>query len=154
MRVLALATVVIIASGLHPSWAQDQQNAQATPQTAPAQSNQNAASQQDQQSGSQARDDTPEVGRDWRIRPREGEDRSRNDYAGRDDREVGRDWRMNRDRFAGRNHDGDSDRYQNRADRDWDRRDSGRYYDEDRPRRRIKICVEYSNGDEYCRYRD
>jgi hypothetical protein len=26
-------------------------------------------------------------------------------------------------------------------------------YDEDRPRRRVKVCFEYKNGDEYCRYR-
>jgi len=30
---------------------------------------------------------------------------------------------------------------------------TGGYFDEDRPRRRVKICVEYENGDEYCRYR-
>jgi hypothetical protein len=38
-----------------------------------------------------------------------------------------------------------------------DRADRGRndsdYYDEDRPRRRVKICIEYENGDEYCRYK-
>ena len=28
------------------------------------------------------------------------------------------------------------------------------YYDEDRPRRRMKVCFEYENGDEYCRYRE
>ena len=50
-------------------------------------------------------------------------------------------------------------RYGDRDDRDnrgWDRpdRDSDyRSYDDDRPRRRVKVCVEYDNGDEYCRYR-
>jgi hypothetical protein len=33
-------------------------------------------------------------------------------------------------------------------------RDSSRYYDDDRSRRRVKVCVEYENGDEYCRYRE
>jgi hypothetical protein len=34
-----------------------------------------------------------------------------------------------------------------------DRRGYGRgYYDEDRPRRRVKVCVEYEDGDEYCHY--
>ena len=43
-----------------------------------------------------------------------------------------------------------------RDDRGWDRPDRDRDYrgyDEDRPRRRVKVCVEYENGDEYCRYR-
>jgi hypothetical protein len=30
---------------------------------------------------------------------------------------------------------------------------TGDYYDEDRPRRRAKVCLEYENGDEYRRYR-
>jgi hypothetical protein len=34
------------------------------------------------------------------------------------------------------------------------RRDDGDrgYYEDDRPRRRVKTCFEYENGDEYCRY--
>ena len=56
----------------------------------------------------------------------------------RDHSTVGRSWRMHPD------YDRD------RADREG----SGRgYYDEDRPQRRVKICVEYENGDEYCHYR-
>jgi hypothetical protein len=46
----------------------------------------------------------------------------------RDHRTVGRSWRMHPD-------------------------DPDHYYDEDRPQRRVKICVEYENGDEYCHYR-
>ena len=53
-----------------------------------------------------------------------------------DHRTVGRDWR------ARPNDD--------RADRDGYGRG---YYDEDRPRRRVKVCIEYENGDEYCHYR-
>ena len=34
-----------------------------------------------------------------------------------------------------------------------ERRDDRDYDDEDRPRRRVKICIEYENGDEYCRYK-
>ena len=54
--------------------------------------------------------------------------------------------------------DYDRDRYNDRDNRGGrDRADRGRddsdYYDEDRPRRRVKICIEYENGDEYCRYR-
>jgi hypothetical protein len=152
MRALALATAVLVAAGLHTSFAQDQQKAQAAaPQTQPSQS---AAPQQDQQSADQAKGDNREVGRDWRIRPRDGDDYDRNDYTGRDDREMGRDWRMQRNRQADRNRDMDSDHYRSRADRDWDRRESNRYYEDERPRRRVKICIEYANGDEYCRYRD
>ena len=52
----------------------------------------------------------------------------------------------------------DRDRYSDRDNRGGrDRADRGRndsdYYDEDRPRRRVKICIEYENGDEYCRYK-
>jgi hypothetical protein len=68
--------------------------------------------------------------------------RGDSDRMGRDDREMGRGWRMHRDRETGR--DGDY------ADRD---RDDRGYSDRDRPRRRGKVCVEYENGDEYCRYR-
>jgi hypothetical protein len=31
--------------------------------------------------------------------------------------------------------------------------DQHRTHDEGPPRRRVKVCVEYDNGDEYCRYR-
>jgi hypothetical protein len=68
-----------------------------------------------------------------------------------DHRKVGRDLRMRRD-------DDDVDRDRDRGYRGSDRADRegyGRaYYDEDRPRRRVKVCFEYENGDEYCRYRD
>jgi hypothetical protein len=33
-------------------------------------------------------------------------------------------------------------------------RSEGRYYHDARPRPRVKTCVEYENGDEFCRYRD
>jgi hypothetical protein len=55
----------------------------------------------------------------------------------RDHRMVGRDWRARPE--------------DDRADRDGYGRCS---YDEDRPRlRRVKVCFEYENGDECCRYR-
>ena len=50
--------------------------------------------------------------------------------------------------------EGDRDRGYRGSDRG-DRDGYGRgYYDEDRPRRRVKVCFEYENGDEYCRYRE
>jgi hypothetical protein len=49
----------------------------------------------------------------------------------------------------------DDDRYH--GDRGWDRRyhysDRGSNFDERRVWRRIKTCVEYENGDEYCHSR-
>ncbi|OAF17327.1 hypothetical protein AXW67_09040 [Bradyrhizobium neotropicale] len=72
-----------------------------------------------------------------------------------------------RQRQMGRMMDQDEDRQTTgrswqRDDDDMDRgrrygsadRSEGRYYYEVRPRARVKICVEYENGDEFCRYRD
>jgi hypothetical protein len=76
-----------------------------------------------------------QVGRDWRVEQRDGDRMGQrrmgrmNDEDDSDHRTVGRNWRM--------------------------QRDNGRsYYDEDRPRTRVKICTEYENGDEVCRYRN
>ena len=76
-----------------------------------------------------------QVGRDWRVEQRDG-DRMGQRRMGRmydeddsDHRTVGRNWRTQRDYGRG-------------------------YYDEDRPRTRVKICTEYENGDEVCRYRN
>jgi hypothetical protein len=76
-----------------------------------------------------------QLGRDWRTEPRDGDRRAQrrmgrmNDDDDSDHRTVGRNWRMQRDEGRG-------------------------YYDEDRPRARVKICTEYENGDEFCRYRN
>ena len=101
--------------------------------------------QQSQQSREEDRDrgEDRRVGRDWRAYPSDrnnmGQGRMRDRMerdTDSDHRTVGRDWRA----------DPDDDR----ADRD---RYGRGYYDEDRPRRRVKVCVEYENGDEYCHYR-
>jgi hypothetical protein len=76
-----------------------------------------------------------QVGRDWRVEQRDGDRMGQrrmgrmNDEDDSDHRTVGRNWRMQRDNGRG-------------------------YYDEDRPRTRVKICTEYENGDEVCRYRN
>jgi hypothetical protein len=89
------------------------------------------------------------VGRDWRAYPSDRNSRGpmgQNDIGrmrdrmerdtDSDHRTVGRDWRVRPD------------------DERADRNGYGRgYYDEDRPRRRVKVCVEYEDGDEYCHYR-
>jgi hypothetical protein len=76
-----------------------------------------------------------QVDRDWRAEQRDGDRMGQrrmgrmNDEDDSDHRTVGRNWRMQRDYGRG-------------------------YYDEDRPRTRVKICTEYENGDEVCRYRN
>jgi len=57
-------------------------------------------------------------------------------------------YRMHRDGMDGEDR-GDRD-----SDRGSDRDRYGRSYDEGRPSRRVKVCVEDENGDEYCRYRN
>ena len=76
-----------------------------------------------------------QVGRDWRAEQRDGDRMGQrrmgrmNDEDDWDHRTAGRNWRWQRDNGRG-------------------------YYDEDRPRTRVKICTEYENGDEICRYRN
>ena len=143
MRGLVLVTVLWASSGLYPATAQDEGKPPVNAsQPAPAQS------KQDQQTGGdQKKANDREVGREndmGRMMDRMGRGM---DW---DHRKVGRDWQMRRD-------DDDVDRDRDRGYRGSDRADRdgyGRgYYDEDRPRRRVKVCFEYENGDEYCRYR-
>jgi hypothetical protein len=148
-----------------------------TDQKSPPQPGQNVGREQQ-------RADDREMGRDWKMRrsgesERSGREdreigrgeimrRGDDDRMGRDEREMGGVGMMRRDDSdrIGRDRDTDKDRgrymdrgrYQERGDRDWDRADRDRdyrgYADAERPRRRVKICVEYENGDEYCRYRE
>jgi hypothetical protein len=145
-------------------------------QKSPPQPDQNAGR-------NQPRTDDREMGRDWKTRRsgeseragREDRETGRGDMMrrgdgdrmGRDEREMAGGGMMRRDDSdrVGRDRDDDKDRgrymdrgrYQERGERDWDRADRDRdyrgYADAERPRRRVKICVEYENGDEYCRYR-
>ncbi|WP_339029118.1 hypothetical protein WI604_31205 [Bradyrhizobium symbiodeficiens] len=64
-----------------------------------------------------------------------------------EDTRVKRDWTTQRDEDRS-----GMDRMRQQHMGRMDRR--SRYGDEDRPRRRVKICFEYENGDEFCRYRD
>jgi hypothetical protein len=149
---------------------------------APAPADQKSLPQPDQNAGrNQQSTDDREMGRDWKMRrggdsERAGREdhetgrgdrmrRGDGDRMGRDEREMGSGGMMRRDDSdrMGRDRDYDKDRgrhmdrgrYQERGDRDWDGadRDYRGYADAERPRRRVKICVEYENGDEYCRYR-
>ena len=153
MRVLILAALLLGSSSLCPSFAQEQAKPpQAKPPVdvpqpgAPVRTDQNSEQPRDQRTGrDQSRADDREMGPDWRMRRGDGE------RMGRYGREMGPDPRMQRDR------DWDRGRYSARGDRDEDYADRDNddrgYFDEDRPRRRVKICVEYENGDEYCRYK-
>ena len=146
MRKSASATVLFLCSCLVCGSALAQQSETAPgpkeAQTAPVQPDRtpqqsDQARERERKSAEDAR-----VKRDWttqRDEDRTGMDRMRQQHMGRmmedmDHRTTGGNWRMQRD------------------DEDMDRR--SRYRDEDRPRRRVKICFEYENGDEFCRYRD
>jgi hypothetical protein len=142
MRVLAVAATLLLSLTIVPTFAQQADrppNTNQQPQTVPVEPQRSP--QQSEQAREQERREGEEtqIGRGWRAQPRD-EDRSGR-MMNEDHRTVGRDWRTRRD-----DQDIDRDRYY--------RRDRG-YYDEDRrPLRRTKICFEYENGDEYCRYRD
>ena len=135
------AAVAAQQSDTSPSVNQPQtQNTPVQPERTPAQADQ-MRKQQDQSA-----EDT-RINRDWTTRrddDRMNMDRMRQGHMGRmmeqddDRRTVGRNWR----------YDGDTDRRSKYSDRDRG------YYDEDRPRRRVKTCIEYENGEEFCRYRN
>jgi hypothetical protein len=167
MRVFVLAAMLFASSSLC-SFAQEQGKApSAAPQAGTPAPTENSQPQQDQRIGrDQPKTEDREMGPDSKMRRGDG------DRTGRDDREMGRggmmrhgdgdrmghdDHEMGQDRRMYRGGDMSRDRESERGDRDWDRADRDRdnrgYVDADRPRRRVKVCVEYDNGDEYCRYR-
>ena len=152
MRVFILATILLASSSLSPSFAQQDENAPvAAPQAgAPAQPDQNLPRDQ-RTDRNQPKADDHAMGRGGMMH------RGESDRMGCDCREMGSDHRMLREREMGRGRDMDRGRYGEREDRDGDHadrdRDNSGYFDEDRPRRRVKICIEYENGDEYCHYR-
>ena len=137
MRILVIATLLLMSSAL-VSQAQEEEKSpvpnqsQLTPvqpERTPQQSEQ--ARQEDRRSAGDVR-----VDRDWKAQQRDGDRMGRRDQTGRmndrddwDHRTVGRNLQMQRD-------------------------DERSYYDEERPRARVKICREYENGDEFCRYRN
>ena len=153
MRVAVLATILLVSTCLCPSLAQEAAKPPiATPQTVPAQPEQNSPQRAERE---RHRDDAREMGRDGRM------GRGDNERMAREDREMRPDRRMYRERDDDRDSDKDRGRYADRDDRDnrgGDRADRGRGYrdasDEEQPRRRVKVCIEYESGDEYCRYRN
>jgi|SRR3954469_24432487 hypothetical protein len=151
MRALLLAAVLLGSSSL-TSFAQDRANSPASNQP----STDRVQPERTPQQSDQARGEDQKRAEDVRVRPGwrteerdSGMDGRRQHEMGRmmgrrdsdddrDDRTVGRNWRMHEDEDS--------------ADRDSYGRSYS--YDTDRPRRRVKVCIEYADGDEYCRYRD
>lgn len=174
MRVIILATMLLASSSLCAFAQEPGKTPPAAQQTeTPTRTDQNAPSPPDQKAGrEQQKTDEREMGPDWKIRRsdsdrRDSDDRETarggmmhrgdRDRTDRDDREKGHGGMMRRgdDDRMGRDRDKDRGRYQERGDRYRDNEDSerdSRGY-ADLPRRRVKICFEYDNGDEYCRYR-
>jgi len=134
MRALAIATTLLLSLNL-PSLAQEQDKppAQSQPQTTPTQP--------------QLKPVEPE------RTPQQSEEFRKTDQKRAEDFRIGRGWRAQEPDYEGAGHDWDH----RRLGRDWrmhrDDDDDRGYYDDERPRRRVKICFEYENGDEYCRYR-
>ena len=142
MRVVAAATVLFLYSSLVPSFAQNAENAPAPsqPQTTPVQPERRPQQSDQAREQDQKRSEDVRVGRDWRAQ-------QRNDLS---DRATARG-------HADRDDRTERDDRRDRGDGGWDRhhyyRDSGSDFDDDRGTRRVKTCVEYENGEEYCRYR-
>jgi hypothetical protein len=154
MRVVILATVLLASSSLCPSLAQEAEKPTiAAPQTAPSQPDQNSQQQREQRTErGRPREDDREIGRDWRMRRGDGE------RMGREDRDTGpngedtvsvimiaKATRIAIDTAIGtieevgiaRTEDGTTATTMTKIGLAvaW------------------KICIEYENGDEYCRYK-
>jgi hypothetical protein len=150
MRSLALATILFLSSSLVPTSAQQDEvksPAPNQPQTTPVQPERTPQQSDQSRAQDRQRAEDTRIDRDWRTHHGDDDHREhmRQNDVGRMRDRMGRDmdedhrsrnWRMRPD--------------DDRADRDGYGRG---YYDEDRPRRRVKVCVEYEDGDEYCRYR-
>jgi len=125
------------------------QKAPVQPERTPQQSDQ--ARDRDRQSAEDTR-----INRDWTVR-QSSEDRMDMDRMRQMRRQMGRMMDQDEDhRTTGRNWRRDNDDMDRGAE--YGRRSEGRYEGsysrEIRPYARIKTCIEYENGDEFCRYRD
>ena len=175
MRVFLLATMLLASTSVC-AFAQEPGKA---PEAVPpagtsAQTDHHPSPPQDQKAGREQQKTDGETIADGKMRRSDGDRMGRDDRdtghggmmrrgdgdrMGRDDRDTGHGGMMRRsdgDRM-GYDRDKDRGRYHERGERYWDDADRDRTYrgyaDADRPRRRVKICVEYDNGEEYCRYR-
>jgi hypothetical protein len=180
MRVVVVAMTLLLSSSIVPAFAQQAGNApsQSQPGVAPGPHQLQAVPVQPERSPEQSEQarkqdqDTAQdvrVGRDWKAQsPDRAEGRSK-DNSGRmmdgmgstgqnDMAQMKMDhMRMCRQMMeSGRGMYGEDREMRSegaRAGRSSDRGDQDRrFYDEGRPSRRVKICIEDENGDEYCRY--
>jgi hypothetical protein len=142
MRVFAVATILLLSSSLVPSFAQDEGKAPTPnqPQTVPVQPERSPQQSDQMREEDRRGNEDRQISSDWRARPSDSNRDSSMGHMGQMRRDMDRDHRTMRMRPEA-----------DRADRDGY---GGGSYDEDRPRlRRVKVCFEYENGDEYCRYR-
>ena len=155
MRILVLAALLLASTSLSPVFAEEPGKGQlAAPQMAPAPPDISPQPRDQRSENDRPRGDGRDVNRDGRMRRGDG------GMMGRD-REMSPERRMHRDREDYRDGDKDVGRYgrwdDNRASPGSDRADRPRAYadedEEDQPRRRLKVCIEYDNGDEYCHYK-
>src|SRR3954447_12942915 len=181
MRVLLIGAVLLMSSALVPSFAQEQQKSPGADQPPSTAVQPERGPQQSEQSREQDRKSAEDVhvGRDWRAeqqkspapnqpsmapvqpeRSAQQSERSREqDRRSAEDIQVGRDWRTQQrdgDRMGQRRMNDEADLDRRTVGRNWQiqRDDERGYYDENRPRTRVKICTVYENGDEICRYRN
>ena len=152
MRALVFAAVLLGSSSLYPSFAQNQGHVPTAsqPQTVPVQPERTPQQSDQSRDRDEKRAEDVRVRPGWRTEERDGDrmDRMGENDAGRMRDQIGRDKDWDR-QTVGRNRRMGVD--EDRADRDGYSRG---YYDRDQPRRRMKVCIEHADGDEYCRYRD
>jgi hypothetical protein len=174
---LSSSLVPILAQEQERAPAQSQSEttpAPAQPQTVPVEPERTPQQSEQARKQGQDRAEEVQVGRDWRAQSRDGDNMSRgqgrhgrtmegmgpmgqNEMARMMDhmrmcRQMMEQWshRMHGDSDDTDSGAGQGDRSSDRSDRDR----YGRTYDEGRSSRRVKICIEDENGDEYCRYRN
>jgi hypothetical protein len=148
MRVFAVAAVLLLSSSLVPAFAEEAGKAAGStqPQTVPVQPERSPQQSDQSREEDRRRSEDRQIGSEGQARPSDRDSMGHMDQKdmSRMMEKMGRD--MDRDHRTMRMRPEDD-----RADRDRYGRDN---YDEDRPRlRRVKVCFEYENGDEYCRYR-
>ena len=170
MRVFVLAAMLLASSSLWSSAEEPGKAPAAAPQAGtPAQTDQNSQPQQDRQNRTRPTEDRRPRDRARTLKraaataTARGATTVRWGAAGRCVTAMAIVWAVMTTKWVRTGEgmtwtdDVSRDREPERGDRDWDRADRDRdnrgYVDADRPRRRVKVCVEYDNGDEYCRYR-
>lgn len=155
MRRSKVATILFLLSGsIVPVAVSAQQPDTPNSKSQPQPQNTPVQPERTPQQSDQARKQDDRSAEDTRMNPNWTTQRRDDDRADMDrmrQRQMGRMMEQEDDRrWVGRNWRRDDDD----TDRRHGDRSEGRYYNEARPRKRVKICVEYENGDEFCRYRE